>query len=58
MRENYYHCLIEIDYKTVIMRNSNSCKWFKICMAVVPHIPFKYFKYYNYEVDEIFFFRN
>ena len=53
MSENYYHCLIETDYyKIVLMRNINSCKWFKICMAVVPRILFKYFKYYNYEVDE------
>ena len=34
------------------MRNINSSKWFRIRMTVVPHILFKYFKYYNYEVDE------
>ena len=55
MSENYHNCLIETDYyEIVLMRNINSCKRFKICMAVVPHILFKYFKYYDYEVDDFF----
>ena len=41
-------------YEIVLMRNINSCKEIKICMAAVPHILFKYFKCCNYEVDEKF----